>query len=146
MCTGNAARSFAAQALLNARAKSEGLDFEADSCGVAAQPFYQVPPQVSDFLQKEGVVNSAHHPKLITEELVDWADIVLVMENWHYEAAADMFPENIGKLRLLKTCCPGVADEKADIPDPAGQSDKFYSRVLGEIKNCIDCLIKKPRP
>ncbi|MEI7483025.1 MAG: hypothetical protein WCK75_11865 [Elusimicrobiota bacterium] len=129
VCTGNMCRSPAAAKLLELYG---GAGFEVRSRGTAAQPYCSLPTQVESFLKKAGVPDTAHKPGLVTEDDVNWADVILVMEGVHADILAHKFPQSARKTRLLTG---------TDLRDPIGKSDAVYEAVLTKIQEAVKKLI-----
>jgi arsenate reductase (thioredoxin) len=71
VCIGNAGRSQMAQAFYERRggvARSAG-----------SRPEHEIHPQVAEAMREVGVSLDGRHPKGITQEDVEWADIVVTM-------------------------------------------------------------------
>ena|SRR3989339_1023381 len=149
VCTGNVCRSFSAHKLLAEALK--GTANEVRSCGIAAQTYFRPPDRVIAFLNNSGIADTAHIPGLITEELVNWADIILPMESLHYDLIADKFPQSIRKMKLLKEYClelegkPVPSEEELQIADPMGGDDADFQTALSGIKSCINIIAVKFR-
>jgi len=138
ICTANMCRSVAAEKLL---LHYGGAGFEARSRGTAAEPYGGMPALVREFLVRAGVVEPAHKPELVGEADVDWADIILVMENRHYEALSDRFAQSMRKMHLFLDYCNKTSG--AELEDPAGRSREVFGKVLMEIDKGIKKLIEK---
>ncbi len=140
VCTGNMCRSVAAEKLLLAL----GLPgVQARSRGTAAQPYGGMPREVRSFLERAGVADLQHKPAFISEADVDWADVILVMQNHHYEVLADNFPQSARKMHLFLEYCTGAAG--AELQDPMGKGEKAFERVLGEVKAAVARLAEKQK-
>jgi protein-tyrosine phosphatase len=138
VCTGNLCRSPAAEKML---LHSGGGRFAARSRGTAAQAYTGMPRQVHDFLEGMGITDIAHKPALVSEADIDWADVILVMENYHLEALAERFPQSSRKTRLFLDYCTG--SNGRELPDPMGKSDRAFNKVLAEIRKAIELLVNK---
>jgi protein-tyrosine-phosphatase len=125
--------------LLRQLAGARGLDIETKSCGVAAEHYFQVPEGVLRALSEQGINEVAHSPKLVTRELLDWADLVLVMAQCHREEVLDRFPEFRKKVQVFKTYAgrPGPAD----VPDPIGGPDTGYAACAAEIRAALQAWL-----
>ena len=134
-------RSPAAEKLLAAE-KLPGV--EVRSRGAAVQPYGGMPRQVRAFLEREGISDLAHKPALIAEEDVNWADLILVMENAHYDHLAERFPQSQRKMHLFVDYCAGR--EEAELEDPMGKGDAAFERVLNMVRFCIKGLAAKLKP
>jgi protein-tyrosine phosphatase len=139
VCTGNLCRSPAAEKML---LHSGGGRFPARSRGTAAQAYTSMPRQVSAFLEGMGITDIAHKPALISEADIEWAEIILVMENHHLEALADRFPQSSRKTKLFLDYCTGSSGR--ELSDPMGKNDRTFNKVLTEIQKAIELLVNKP--
>ena len=134
VCTGNMCRSPAAEKLLELY--GAGAGFEARSRGTAVQPYCGMPARVERFLKKAGA-GTAHKPALVDEADINWADLILVMENTHAEILADKYPQSMRKTRrLMDLCGPG-----GGLPDPMGKNDNFFEMTLERIKESVKKLV-----
>ena len=111
-----------------------GAGFEARSRGLAVQPYCRIPAQVERFLKLAGVSDTFHRSAQVAEEDIEWADLVLVMENFQAELLAEKFPQGKRKTRLLTG---------ADLQDPMGKSDAVYAAVLAMIQEAVKKIVKK---
>ena len=128
-------RSPAAEKLLELYGAGSG--FETRSRGTATQPYCSMPVRVESFLKRTGVIDTAHKPALVNEADIDWADLILVMENIHAEILADKFPQSMRKTRrFLDHCGPG-----GDLTDPMGKNDEIFEKVMDRIKDGIKTMI-----
>lgn len=127
-------RSPAAEKLLTLYGAAAG--FEARSRGTAAQPYCRMPARVESFLKRAGAADTAHNPALVAEEDVNWADLILVMENPHREILADRFPQSMRKTRLFLDYC----GQGGELADPMGKSDAVYEAVLRKIDEAVKKL------
>ena len=100
-----------------------------------------MPREVLNFLTGIGIGNLEHRPALVTEEDIDWADVVLPMENHHFDEVADRFPQSLRKMHLFLDYCTG--SEGKGMRDPMGKGEKGFNEILGEIKAAIEMLVKK---
>jgi len=137
VCTGNICRSAMAEFLARKIATDRGVTVEARSCGVAAETFYRVPPEVWTAIKADGVVAAEHKPQLVSRPLLAWADWALVMTREHRAELLDAFPEHAGKIRLLREHA-GLGGEVAD---PYGSSLPAYVKSRAEIYAALDKII-----
>lgn len=137
ICTGNMCRSPAAELLLRHYGAAAG--FQARSRGTGVQPHFGLHKKMAALLKADGVADLAHKGSLVTEPDVDWADLILVMEEGHADALAEQFPQSMRKTqRLLDYAGPG-----GDLEDPIGKDDKVFGQVYGAIKAAVLALIAK---
>lgn len=123
-------RSPVAEKLLRLYGAAAG--FETRSRGTAAQPYCSLPVQVENFLERAGA-DTAHKPALVVEPDIDWADLILVMEEVHAGILAEKFPQSIRKTRRLLDYCGGGGD----LQDPMGKGDKSFEKALKLIEECV---------
>lgn len=80
----------------------------------------------------------------ITEDLLDWADLILTMTDSHQEALRSFNPEQGDKIHTLNGYVyPSLTDKKRQIQDPFGQDEAVYLATFDEINQGIAELIKQ---
>ena len=130
VCTGNMCRSPAAEKLL--RHYGAGR-FEARSRGLGVQPHYGLHRKMAALLKEEGVADLEHKASLATEPDVDWADLIIAMEEGQLDALGELFPQSLRKSRLLI--------EGEDLEDPIHQDEAKFRAVFEQIKAAVKKLI-----
>jgi arsenate reductase len=115
VCIGNAGRSQMAQAFYERRGG------EARSAG--SRPEHEIHPQVAEAMDELGISLAGRNPKGITQEDVEWADIVVTM------GCGDACPVLPGKQYL---------DWQLD--DPVGMPVEQVRAVRDEIARLVDAL------
>jgi arsenate reductase len=115
VCIGNAGRSQMAQAFYERRGG------EARSAG--SRPEHEIHPQVAEAMREVGVSLDGRHPKGITQEDAEWADIVVTM------GCGDACPVLPGKRYL-----------DWELEDPAGMPVEEVRAVRDEIARLVDSL------
>jgi len=96
VCTGNICRSPLAEVVLASRLAD--LDVRVHSAGTQALVGYGMPGEARALAERNGVVASlagAHRARLLTEALVQGADLVLAMTAQHSTAAAQLSPRRL---------------------------------------------------
>jgi protein-tyrosine-phosphatase len=139
VCTGNSCRSVMAEFLLARLARDRGLDLSARSCGVAADPAFSLPAGVRAALRAQGIGEVEHVPTPVSRELLNWADLVLVMESRQRHLLLGLFPDSAGKIHSLSGFA-GLAGPE-DIADPIGRSDKVYTDCCRKIKAALEIIL-----
>lgn len=114
--------------LLRKALAERGLDgVEVQSAGVAALEGQPPEPLAQDVLRPFGVDISEHRAQALTEELIQWADCILVMGPEHKAAVEALDPEASEKVRLLGAYGPGGRQNpEQSIPDPYGGGSYHY--------------------
>lgn len=138
VCTGNTCRSPLAEALLRERM---GDKVEVKSAGVHAFPGSKASEGTSRVLLDKGIDHD-HTSQPVTNDLLEWADVVLTMTSGHKQLVCSQFSEHREKVHTLKEYV-GVDALTADIADPFGGSIEEYVRTADDIEECLDELEKK---
>ena len=89
-----------------------------------------------------GVELSDHRSRVISEEMVQQADVVLVFDDENLEEIRFAYPWAKSKTFML-----GVMNDSAamEITDPYGGTAEEFRRVYEEIRNAIDLLESSTR-
>jgi len=113
--------------------------FEMSSAGTAAFDGMRAATNAVKVLAELGIDISNHRARLLTKEMVDEADLVVVMAEGHREEILDLAPGSAGKVILL-----GELDNKRetpDIADPIGGDEEAYRKTRDEIAALVPRLI-----
>ena len=94
-----------------------------------------------EHLEELGIDPTEHQSTQINEDLVDWADIILVMERAHLEKIESTWPKALQKVELLGKYISDDGNED-EILDPYGLSSFHYRVAQSQIKMAVDGLIK----
>ena len=95
VCTGNTCRSAMAAAIMADIAEKNDLDVVVDSAGVFATIGECAAVNAIEAVKKYGVDLSLHRTKPLTEELIDMADVILVMTDAHKMLIENMAKEKV---------------------------------------------------
>lgn len=135
VCTANICRSPVAEGLLRDRLSRNGLaDWTVASSGTWAQLERGASRNSVAVMQEHGHDISAHRSRMVTEEHLSQADLVLCMEVGHAEALRAEFPDNADKIYMLTE----MIGRGYDVPDPYGGPYVEYERMYATIENLID--------
>ncbi|MBT9133350.1 MAG: Protein-arginine-phosphatase [Firmicutes bacterium] len=108
VCTGNTCRSAMAEAMFKRHA-----GHEVRSAGVAADAGAEASPGAVAALKRKGISPSAHRAQALSQELVEWADLILTMTRRHKETVLSHFPTVRAKTFTLKEFPRGEAEQQA---------------------------------
>ncbi len=124
VCSGNTCRSpLAAAMLANRIARHPDLaGTEVASAGTSAWPGAPASDGSLLVALERGIDLSAHRSRLVTAELVQVADMILVMGESHRRRVADLGGAN--RVHLLSDFDPD--SDGSDVPDPFGGSVEAY--------------------
>lgn len=143
VCSGNVSRSFLAQKLLENEIEAHNLyNISVSSAGIWAYPGNPPDPKIVEYLLQKGMRVERHEARQISEEDVDWADHILVMEKDHAEVLMESWPEAKGKVELLSQFATGDLAED-EIVDPFGRSSYYYRLAEAQITLAIESLVKR---
>lgn len=139
VCTGNTCRSPMAEAML----KHKRPDLDVKSAGIFAGFGQEANPKAAQALSEKGI-ECDHKSQPLTDDLLDWADVVLTMTAHHKLNIEMDYPRYRKKVYTLKEFTRQDDDEdlNPDIADPIGLSNETYQQTLNEIETCIDRIKK----
>ena len=132
VCTGNICRSPMAEYLLKNHAGLAQEKYAVSSSGLGALVGHPADPAVRALLEKDGISCSEHIARQINQQMVDDADIILVMENHHRQGLIKKFPQARSKVFLL------LHHEQAGIVDPYTKDLSVFEQVKYDIQRGLD--------
>ena len=138
VCVGNICRSPMAEALLK-RELREQDGFTVESAGLGALVGYPASEFSIELMDELGVDITAHRARQIHPDMVNAADLVLVMEAGHKRAIDDADPTARGKVHRL-----GEWQDK-DIDDPYRQPKAAFADALEDIREGVRLWVEKIR-
>ncbi len=141
VCTANICRSPMAEVLLEAEGRRQGRPIVARSGGVMGLIGRPADPKSVKAVAELGLDLSAHRSSGITEEDVDWADYIVVMELRHQMELHRRFPRSEGKVLLL-----GPFGGQHEIADPVGGWFYKFKRSRDEIQRCVARFVAQMPP
>ncbi|MBN3038269.1 MAG: low molecular weight protein arginine phosphatase [Candidatus Omnitrophica bacterium] len=145
VCTGNSCRSVMAAGILKSLLKDKA-GYEISTAGTVAVKGMQATPEAVEVAAEDGIDVSAHLSQPLTEEIIDQADLILVMQRKHREHILNIDPSAESKTHLLSEFGRMPGEDKLvdpNIPDPIGRSIDFYRQVYGIIKEGVLRTVNK---
>ena len=140
VCTGNICRSPLAEGIAPLIAKQFHLVVEAKSAGTLGLSNIAADPHSVAVCKEVGVDISKHLSQGLSEELINWADYILVMERRHAEKVRGQFPQSLDKVLEL-----GSFGSMSAIPDPIGGWKFKFRRTRKQITKCLEGFFKNFR-
>lgn len=140
VCTGNTCRTPLAEALLRRLFDEAGIAAEVASAGTHAWDGAPAHPESSAVATAAGLDVSGHRARLLTEELVRWADLVIGMSPGHVRRAADLDPT--AECRVITEFAPD-GPHREGIMDPIGWDRDVYENVFREIETCLQAFVDR---
>lgn len=132
VCTANICRSPMAAALFRKKVSAKvkgGNHWRVDSAGTWASEGQRVSENSVKAMQSRDLDISRHRSKIVTRELLNLYDLILVMEPGHKEALRIEFPEFSHRIYLLSE----LSGPPAPVDDPYGLTLDAYEKTAAEI-------------
>ncbi len=145
VCNANIVRSFMAERMLKHLLKSRGMrDIEVSSAGLLDMHGAPADKTARHLLQERGIDDEGHQSRLLTEAMIEEADLIIAMEMKQVNIIGDQYPSAIDKISVLKSYLPESDYDKAsiDIKDPHGQSIFYYRLCFAEITLAMEKLME----
>ena len=135
VCTGNICRSPIVAGLLERYIETAGLSDQlaVQSAGTGAAPGMAASVHSVTVLARKGIDIADHQSQRLTFDLIEEANLILVMEEAHRNHIFYQSPENLDKVLLLSE----LVGLNGDIADPIGQDEAAYRRTLREVENML---------
>jgi protein-tyrosine-phosphatase len=135
ICTANICRSPVAAALLRDRLRQRGLaDWQVESAGTWAMAARGASRYSVDLMSRNGLDITSHISRMVNEDQLRWADLVLTMEDGHAEALRAEFPAEEHKVYIITE----MIGHSYSIADPYGGPLEDYERMVTSLSEVID--------
>jgi protein-tyrosine phosphatase len=129
-----------AEALLKHVKNSDQVDVR--SAGVFAIDGNDASRYTIEALSEKGI-HCSHQSSSLSEELVEWATIILTMTNNHKQSVIDLYPHAGRKTYTLTEYVAEDKTKKKDITDPFGGSLQMYRQTLSDLEGLMNKLVNK---
>ena len=142
VCTGNTCRSPMAAVIFNALALEKGLDWHADSAGVAAVSDRPASPNAVKAVAEIGLDLSAHTTRFLPSLDLNEYSLFVALNDEHYAILSSLgIPSSM--LRVLRRAPnpDDIYDLRQGIVDPYGGDLIVYRKCRDEILGAVKALI-----
>jgi protein-tyrosine-phosphatase len=147
VCSGNTCRSPLAQAVAERELSTLGWRVEVRSAGVSALSGTPASSGSLGAAERHGMDLSAHRSREVDAELIDWADLILVMSPSHLVRLAQL--GGAGKAALLDAFAQGEEggeDVGGGVPDPFGGDDDAYEETYRTLEELVGKALRRLEP
>lgn len=135
VCDGNICRSPTAAAMLRRKLPD---DKTVESAGLVALEGHDMDDTARAMAEEKGLSCGPHKGRLLTRDICQRADVILVMEKHQRDRLAQRFPEASGKTMLL-----GHWMSEQEIPDPYRRDRGTFEAVFRMLDEATDSWAKK---
>ena len=112
------------------------------SAGTGAATGAAASPEAVDVAGERGVDLSTHASQPLTPELLDWADLVLVMGPAHLQVVAELgAAEKVAYITDFLEHDPGQA-----VTDPFGGDHESYRATYAQLEDAVGALLDRLEP
>jgi len=141
VCTANICRSPMAEGLAEGYAADRGWPIEVASGGIMGLIDRLADPHAVKVMGELGLDISSHRSQGVEQELVDWADYILVMELRHQMKLHERFPHVEGRVLML-----GSFGGIHEVRDPIGGWRWRFRKSRDEIRRCVEGFMDRLPP
>jgi protein-tyrosine-phosphatase len=133
VCLGNICRSPMAEFMLRDAAANAGVNIEVESAGVSAEVGRSATREARVVLAEIGVSGEGHVARMLTEQMLADADLVLVATESLMRRVMQFIGADAAKTKLM------LVD--ADLPDPWGLSLEDYRDTARQLEHMVNRVI-----
>jgi len=92
--------------------------------------------------REKGVDISQHRSRGVNQQILERADLILVMAPHHFDYIIEKFPSVKNRVFLLKSyAAEGEPIENVAISDPIGENLSFYRTIINQIERELDRIL-----
>jgi len=139
VCTGNSCRSPMAQYML--ADMLEGTPASVGSAGTDAPVGSPAALNAVEVMREAGLDLTRHRAQQLTSAMLDVADLVLVMDDYHRQRVVELSPDAAGRTRLLLS----YVDSGEGVEDPIGFSVECYRLTRDAMRPALEQVAAQVR-
>ena len=113
---------------------------EVFSRGIYANPSYEIPAKVTNFLSSQGVTPASHVSTQLTEGDLSQADLIFCMEQKHLNRLLDHYAQYTPKLWLLNDF---AFEKETDLEDPISLSGRAFIKQAVKLQKAVEASATK---
>lgn len=141
VCTGNTCRSPLAEAVARAAVERRGwTHVRVDSAGIAAAWDAPAADHAIAVAAEHGMDLSGHRSQPLTRELIDWADLILVMNASHLHHVRELGLDVDDKAAVLTEFAGDTAE---GVDDPFGGTLESYRHIYDQLDQLVDAALRR---
>ncbi len=145
VCTGNTCRSPMAEAVARAELERRGWKHvHVASAGTSAEYGDPAAAEARAVVARHGLVLESHRSRLLTPELVEWADLILAMGGSHLAAVARLGGES--RMALLGDFAADDGSTGIGVPDPFGADEAVYEETFAVLERMVGGMMDRLEP
>ena len=142
VCLGNICRSPFAEVIAAKRANSGSGDIRFMSAGIHTKQAAEPPEHARNVAEMFGVSLRDHRPRMLTRELIDACDMIVVMETSQLELLRTTYSEYRDRVFLLSLFEEGASGlERYAIADPFGLPRAAFEQCFQRIDRAVAALL-----
>lgn len=115
---------------------------EVRSAGVATSPGHPASDGAYVAAERGGLDLSDHRTRLLTEELVEESDVILVMTPGHLARVEELGGGDRAAL-LTRFAAGDDPDAPDSVQDPFGGTDALYNQTFRQLENLVDEVLAR---
>ncbi|MBL4900702.1 MAG: hypothetical protein JKX76_13915 [Colwellia sp.] len=128
VCIGNICRSPSAERILQKLTPNKKIT----SAGIGALVDHSIEKNAAQLLITHNYTSENHLARQVSNNIINNAELILVMEKKHQQVLRQKYPSASGKIMLL-----GQWNNEEEIPDPYRKSKEAFEYAFTQIeKNC----------
>jgi len=138
ICTGNICRSPMAEGILRARLSPRAAEFATvASAGTAAMAGIPASAHSVEACRRHEIDIAGHRSRPLTPEMIDEADLILVMEDHHRQAVLRMRRDAADRTHLVSQFAADGPGAGVGVDDPIGHEIDTYLAVFRRLDEYI---------
>ena len=148
VCTGNSCRSVIAKGLFKKRLGNRE-EIRVYSAGIAAMPGFRPTQETIEVMSSHGLDVSTHLTQRLTDNMIQDADLILVMEVMHKREILKRVSSAKKKVYLLREYADATSEDsnedskEIDVPDPIAKPIEVYESCFQMIQESVEKIVQK---